>query len=382
MFNYKTAFSFLRQINPKYIKLGDGKIVICTQIGTVPLKPLILQALYVPEFRVSLLLVSCFNRAKIRTSFGNGKSIISQGSRSLFTRTINGGIYILDTGSIDTQAALGYTTTTGTDSSESSLWHQRLGHINYEYMKQLLPHISTPNDLCNTCILAKHKRAPHRKIPAQRATNPFELIHSDSCQITTPSLSGALYYLLFIDDYSRWTFVYFLSHKSAINCTKAFQEVLSIIKTRYAPFNVQRFRCDNGTGEYDNQMFRKILTENGITFESSPPHTQNMNGVAERMIQNINTRVRSIMIDANIPMQFWAEIVNTAVYLQARTPTAALQGKTPYETLHQKIANAIEGVDQMKPRINHLRRIGCVAYHRIPDETFKNKTMLKIRTTI
>ena len=106
MFNHKTAFSSLRQINPKYIKLGDGKIVICTQIGTVPLKPLILQALYVPEFRVSLLSVSCFDRAKIRTSFGNGKSIISQGSRSLFTGTINGGIYILDTGSIDTLATL------------------------------------------------------------------------------------------------------------------------------------------------------------------------------------------------------------------------------------------------------------------------------------
>ena len=121
-----------------------------------------------------------------------------------------------------------------------------LSHINYEYVKQLLQNISTPNDLCNTCILAKHRHAPHQKTPAQRTTDPFELIHSDSCQITTPSLSGALFYLL-LDDCFRWKFIYFLSHKNAINCTKAFQEPLSIIKTQYAPFNVQRFRYDNGT---------------------------------------------------------------------------------------------------------------------------------------
>ena len=65
-------------------------------------------------------------------------------------------------------------------------------------------------------------------------------------------------------------------------------------------------------------------------------------------------------------MQFWAELVNTAVYLEARTPTIALHGRTPYEVPHKKPAE-----------ISHLRRFGCVAYHRIPDESFKNKTMLK-----
>ena len=96
---------------------------------------------------------------------------------------------------------------------------------------------------------------------------------------------------------------------------KGLQEVLSIIKTRFAHFNIQRFRCDNRSGEYDNQMFWKILAENGINFETSPPYTQNMNGVAERMIYNLNSRARSIMIDASIPLRFWDELINTATYL-------------------------------------------------------------------
>ena len=73
-----------------------------------------------------------------------------------------------------------------------------------------------------------------------------------------------------------------------------------------------------------------------------PPYTKNMNGAAERMIQTLNTTVRRC------------------------PPTAALGGRTPYEVLRQII-----------PTIHHLRRIGCIAYHRTPDENFLNKTALK-----
>ena len=118
--------------------------------------------------------VSCFDKAKLRTSFGpgNGGCMVSRDVRSLFTGTINGGIYILDT-----QPETPCITTTELDNPPANPWHQRLGHIYYEYMKQLLLNISTPNDLCNTCNLAKHKRASHRKSPPQRTTQPFKLLH-------------------------------------------------------------------------------------------------------------------------------------------------------------------------------------------------------------
>lgn len=61
------------------------------------------------------------------------------------------------------------------------------------------------------------------------------------------------------------------------------------ILERHASFNLQRFRRDNGTGEYDNQIFRKTFTENGITLETSP-HTQNMHRV-ERMIQTLTAEL-------------------------------------------------------------------------------------------
>ena len=94
-----------------------------------------------------------------------------------------------------------------------------------------------------------------------------------------------------------------------------------------------------------------------------------MNGVSERMIQALNTKARSIKIDGNIPTTFWAEMISTATYLQKRKPTAALEGRSPYKALHKE-----------KPPLQHLRRIGCTAYHRIPDEKFANKTTLKFGT--
>ena len=362
MFNHQKNFlSLLDFRHPIPIRLGDGKIILSTQGGPVELQTITIQALYVPSFRVSLLSVSKLGEKGLHTNFEQYTCTIKRNQQTLLSGKMEGGIYILQT---PTSTAL------VTSGSTIETWHRRLAHLNPEYIRNMILPISKdskkPPGPCSTCILTKHKRAPQKKTTATRATQPFELIHSDSCTITTPSLSGALYYLLFIDDYTRWTYVYFLSKKNSENCTQAFKETLNLIHTQHPKHRVQRFRSDNGTGEYDNQNFRKILTEHGIIFEPSPAYTPNMNGVSERMVQALNTRARSMMIDGNIPISFWAEMINTATYIQKRTPTAALKGQSPYEALYNE-----------KPPLQHLRRIGCVAYHRIPNEKFPNKTELK-----
>jgi hypothetical protein len=76
------------------------------------------------------------------------------------------------------------------------------------------------------------------------------------------------------------------------------------------------------------------------------------------MIRTINTKTRSLMIDSGIHMSFWAEALQTAVYLHQRTSTTSLSKyRSPYEVLHQK-----------QPKIEHLRCFGCVAYKYIPKE--------------
>jgi hypothetical protein len=68
------------------------------------------------------------------------------------------------------------------------------------------------------------------------------------------------------------------------------------------------------------------------------------------------------MLDAKLPMRFWAEAIRTAVYLHRRTPTVACNHQTPYEKLHGE-----------KPKLDHLRRFGCIAYKFIPKEQRQDK---------
>jgi hypothetical protein len=89
-------------------------------------------------------------------------------------------------------------------------------------------------------------------------------------------------------------------------------------------YEVKRFRCDNGRREYDNKTFRLVLAARGTTYEPCPPYAHHKNGVAERMIQTITEKVRSMMIDSQAPLVFWGEVVNTAVYLHQRTPNKGL----------------------------------------------------------
>ena len=92
-----------------------------------------------------------------------------------------------------------------------------------------------------------------------------------------------------------------------------------------------RFWWDNAKAKYDNAIFQKILKEESITYEPSAPYTQNQNGISECMNRTIMEKARSMLLEADLPESFWAEAVNTAVYLYNRSPMRSLKGKTPYE---------------------------------------------------
>jgi hypothetical protein len=256
------------------------------------------------------------------------------------------------------------------------LWHRRFAHLHPDALRTLLGSAAADRDdhasRCTVCIRTKHRRRICRQ-PQRRATRPFELVHSDLCgPMRTDSHGGKRYYIVFIDDFSRWTFVYFLHTKDREACRNAFREMQSYVKTQYG-CTIRRFRCDNGRGEYDNALFKGILTTSGINFEPAPAYTQHKNGVSERMLQTLNSKARACILDAQLPTVFWAELVETACYLHRRSPTRSLQGRTPYEVLHAWLfardhpSTPLEA-NQFRPPLDHLRRVGCVAWKVIPKE--------------
>lgn len=146
------------------------------------------------------------------------------------------------------------------------------------------------------------------------------------------------------------------------DCTKTAEEVCSkfrslLLRIKTIGWRMKRFRCDNGSGEYSNELFKSILEEEGINFEPSPPHSHDKNGVAERAIRTIDTFATAVLLDAGLPMSFWSEAVATVIHVRNRSPHSAIGNKSPYEVLH--------GV---RPAINHFKRFGCAVYRWILKE--------------
>jgi len=85
--------------------------------------------------------------------------------------------------------------------------------------------------------------------------------------------------------------------------------------------------------------------------------TPQQNGVAERKNRTIVEMASSILQSKDLPKQYWAEAVNTAVYILNRSPTKAVLNKTPYEAWFKR-----------KPKVDHFKVFGCIAYSHIPKE--------------
>ena len=126
-------------------------------------------------------------------------------------------------------------------STSLQLLHERLAHVNVPGIKSMVdrgvakginiaPSTST-DDNCVGCVLGKSLRAPIPKVEwvsNSRATKLLQLVHSDvSGPIEIQSIGGARYFVSFIDDYSKWTVVYFMQRKSKVlACFKLFRALV------------------------------------------------------------------------------------------------------------------------------------------------------------
>ena len=125
--------------------------------------------------------------------------------------------------------------------------------------------------------------------------------------------------------------------------------------------SVKIFCTDNG-GEFTSGKLENYLKKEGIKHELTIPKCLEQNGVAERFNKTLVEMVRSMLADSELPKSFWAKALVTAIYLRNRSPTKFVEGKTPFEVMHEK-----------KAKSRTLERVfGCTAYSHIPkDERYK-----------
>ncbi|KAI5340787.1 hypothetical protein L3X38_020061 [Prunus dulcis] len=181
---------------------------------------------------------------------------------------------------------------------------------------------------------------------------PLELIHSDVCgPMQSTTIRGNRYFLTFIDDCTRMRWVYFIQHKYEVfNIFKKFKAIVEL----QSGYKIKRLRIDRGR-EYTSTEFLKFCEDVGLERQLTIAYSPKQNGVAERKNRNIVELSKAMVHEKRLPYKFWGEAVNTAIYIQNRCPTSALNDSTPFEAFSGRNLG-----------IKHLRVFGSICYCHVP----------------
>nr|GEU62119.1 putative ribonuclease H-like domain-containing protein [Tanacetum cinerariifolium] len=201
---------------------------------------------------------------------------------------------------------------------ESNLWHRRLGHINFKTTNKIVKCnlvrglTSKVFENKNNCVAykkGKQHRASCKSKPVSSVSQPLQRLHMDLFRPTfVKSLNKKSYCLVVTDDYSRFSWVFFLATKDETN---------TILKTfitgieNQINHKVKIIRSDNRI-EFKNHDLNQLCGMKGIKREFSVARTPQQNGIAERKNRTLIEAARTMLAYSISPIPFWAEAVNTA----------------------------------------------------------------------
>lgn len=314
------------------IRSGDRTVVPAIKKATILIKAVSIEALFVTAFHVSLLSVTELDKLGCITTFSGGLCSISDSNDvTLLRNGINNGLYVfnpwevaalvmtrsmvhkgvqpqdpvntdspgLEDGCEPTSSAperpaptlsqppvpvAGQPPQAPVESSPAThhakldnlfkMWYRRFAHLHHDALPRARSGIQASgpqSSICDVCIRSKLQQK-FEQTPAQRSAVPFELIHSDLAGTFQVSNGRASYYIIYVDDCARLIEALFLVGQSAVEICAKFLIFKASVEAK--GFKIRRFRCDYGTGEYNNKEFLQALSAAGIAYGPLPPYTQ------------------------------------------------------------------------------------------------------------
>lgn len=328
-----------------------GSASICSSSGNLPLK----DVLVCPNIAKPLLSVSKFTK-DYPCAFDfdcNNVFVYDKATKKVLLRGRNtNGLYKLR----GSQFQAFYTV--GQVATSDEIWHKRLGHPN----PHILQYLSSSKAIsinksskghCEACKMGKSTRLPF-EASSFRTSRPLERIH---CDLWGPapvtSVQGFIYYVVFIDNFSRHSWLFPLKKKS--DFYSVFVAFQTYVENQYNA-SIGSFQCDGG-GEFVSNLFLTHLQQSGIKQLISCPHTPQQNGLAERKHRQVTEMALSLMFHSQVPHRYWVEAFFTANYLSNLLPHSALADqKTPFEILHNR-----------RGQYSSLKAFGCACFPTLRD---------------
>nr|KAJ0226961.1 hypothetical protein LSAT_V11C100031640 [Lactuca sativa] len=340
--------------------IEDGSVVKMGNVATEPIKGIgsilltftsrkclcLNNVLYVPGIRKNIVSEIVLNNCGYKQVLENDKYILSRHDSFMgFGYICNGMIRLnINYPSSDNSVCMA-SSSTNNNFHKFELWHARLGHIHYKRLKDMYKMSLIPafhmqnNEKCKTCRLTKITRQPFKDVVKE--SKVLDLIHSDLCDFhATPSLGNKKYVVTFIDDASRYCYIYLLHSKDeAFEKFKIYKQQVELHKNEL----IKVLRTDIGGEYYDPVYFEST----GIIHQTTAPYTPQQNGLAERKNRTLKEMVNSMLSYSGLSEGFWGEAMLTACYILNKTPNKRSKN-TPYEVWCKKV-----------PNLSYLKVWGC-----------------------
>jgi len=250
------------------------------------------------------------------------------------------------------------------------IWHKRFGHVGYLGLQKLMDksmvdgfHVDmrSPRPDCVACTEAKHSEKPFG-LAEKRVTKLGELTHVDLWgKYEIASIHGSQYYLIMIDDASRYVTVEFLKKKSHAS-TKISEYMTHQIAKGRSPCAI---KMDRGS-EFVNEELTKRCHSQGIHFQMTAPYSPSQNRVAKRMNRTLTELVRTMLTASKLPQFLWEPAIAHSAYIRNRSYTSARPDKTPYESWNGS-----------KPKVSHLREFGAPVWILLQGQQIQRKMLPK-----
>jgi hypothetical protein len=202
--------------------------------------------------------------------------------------------------------------------------------------------------VCVPCHHGKMITASHSPINTVMTEHPRKLLHMDTISPSRiRSMGGKWYVIVIVDDYSRYSWVFFLESKDEV--FEHFRSLALRLNNEH-PNCLKAIRSDNGTG-FRNASFDEFCLEHGIDQQFSTPRIPQQNGVMEQKNHTLVEMARMMLDEHRTPRHFWADGISTACYISNRSFLRSILHLTPFELRFG-----------CKPSISHFRLFGCKCF--------------------
>jgi hypothetical protein len=345
------------------VTVGNGQHLPIQSIGNTHLhtqyhKFRLSNVLHIPRIASNLISVHKLCLENNCSCHFDAKKLLIQDlptGRLLYKGLSKDGVYPIHSSQFCSSASPKSAYLTSSSALKWQLWHSRLGHPSAKVLHSIFPSLSPCNTLdfnsvsnhCKHCLAGKMHQLPF-PVSTNKVTKPFQLVHADLWgPAPSVSLNGFRFYLVLVDEFTKFTWVYLLKHKSDTFVT--FQQFTALVQTQFQ-HSIQTFRTDCG-GEFTSTEFNTFCANKGIIHQLSCPHTPQQNGVAERKHRHLIQCALALLSQSKLPIPYWSYAVSTAAHVINKLPTPNLSNKSPWECLFHT-----------KPTLTHLRAFGSQCF--------------------